>query len=230
MMLKKWDDLPPQMQMEAVRPYYEVLARKKGSLFFKRVFDVVCSLLLFLLLLPVFLILVIVIRLDSPGPAIFKQIRVTQYGKEFHIFKFRTMVQNADKLGAQVTTSHDPRVTRVGRLIRKCRLDEICQLLNVINGTMTFVGTRPEVPKYVAHYTPEMWATLLLPAGITSQASIRYKDEEVLLQNAEDADRTYVEEVLPQKMVYNFEAIRRFGFWTDIKVLFETVIAVLKRD
>ncbi len=228
MMLKKWEDLPSQLQTEAVRPYYDGLKHKTCSLFVKRLFDIVCSLLLLIVLSPIFLILIVAIRLDSPGPAFFRQVRVTQFGKTFRIFKFRTMVQNADKLGTQVTTSHDPRVTRVGRLIRKCRLDEICQLLNVLGGSMTFVGTRPEVPQYVEQYTPEMWATLLLPAGITSKASICYKDEEVLLQNAEDADRTYVEEVLPEKMKYNLEGIVQFGFWSDIKLLFETVFAVLK--
>lgn len=230
MMLKKWEDLPTELQTEEVRPYYDVLKCKTASLFFKRLMDIVCSFILLLLLSPLFLILLVLIRLDSPGPAIFKQIRITQYGKRFHIFKFRTMVQNADKLGAQVTSSHDARVTRVGRLIRRCRLDEICQLLNVLNGTMTLVGTRPEVPRYVEHYTPEMYATLLLPAGVTSQASIRYKDEDALLQNADDADRVYIEEVLPQKMQYNLEAVKHFSFLGDIGVLFETVFAVLKRD
>jgi len=229
MILKSWDKLPPEMRTDAVRPYYDVLSRCKGSLLVKRIADVCCSLVLLLLLSPVFLVLVIAIRLDSEGPAIFKQIRVTQYGRTFHIFKFRTMVQNADKLGTQVTTSNDARITRVGRLIRKCRLDEICQLINVLNGTMTFVGTRPEVPKYVEHYTEEMMATLLLPAGVTSEASIRFKDEERLLENAQDADRTYVEEVLPLKMRFNLEALKNFGLCREFKVLIDTVIAVLKR-
>lgn len=230
MILKSWDKLPPEMRTDAVRPYYDALYSRKGGLLVKRIADFCCSLILLLLLSPVFLVLVIAIRLDSEGPAIFKQIRVTQYGKKFHIFKFRTMVKNADKLGTQVTTSNDVRITRVGRLIRKCRLDEICQLLNVLNGTMTFVGTRPEVPKYVEHYTEEMMATLLLPAGITSEASIRFKDEERLLENAEDADRTYVEEVLPQKMRFNLEALKRFSLGREIIVLFETVLAVFQKD
>ncbi|MBR5540582.1 MAG: sugar transferase [Clostridia bacterium] len=229
-MLKKWNDLPQELQIEAVRPYYDALCKKQGSLFFKRAMDIVCSLLLLIVLSPVFLILIVMIRLDSKGPAFFRQVRVTRYGKHFRIFKFRTMVQNADKIGSQVTTSNDARITRVGRLIRKCRLDEICQLLNVLGGSMTLVGTRPEVPKYVERYTPEMMATLLLPAGVTSVASIRFKDEERLLQAAEDTDRVYVEEVLPQKMAYNLDAIRHFGFFSDFKVLFDTVIAVLKRD
>ena len=153
---------------------------------------------------------------------------MTQYGKEFRIFKFRSMVSNADKIGAQVTVGNDSRITRVGKLIRKCRLDEICQLIDILRGTMTFVGTRPEVPKYVAAYTPEMVATLLLPAGVTSLASIMYKDEDELLSDAEDVDRTYIESVLPGKMQYNLKAIDAFSFWGDIKLLFMTVIAVLR--
>ena len=218
------------MQTEAVRPYYDALKKKQTSLFFKRVADIVCSLMLLAVLSPVFLILIVMIRLDSKGPAFFRQVRVTQYGKQFRIFKFRTMVQNADKIGSQVTTSNDARITRVGRLIRKCRLDEICQLLNVLAGSMTLVGTRPEVPKYVERYTPEMMATLLLPAGVTSEASIRFKDEERLLQDAEDTDRVYVEQVLPQKMQFNLTSVKNFSFFGDFKLLFDTVIAVVKRD
>ena len=228
MILKKWEDLPEQFRTDAVRPYYDILAKKQGSLLLKRVFDVVVSALMLLVLSPVFLLLAIAIKLDSPGPVFYRQVRVTQYGKEFRIFKFRSMVSNADKIGAQVTVGNDSRITRVGKLIRKCRLDEICQLIDILRGTMTFVGTRPEVPKYVAAYTPEMVATLLLPAGVTSLASIMYKDEDELLSDAEDVDRTYIESVLPGKMQYNLKAIDAFSFWGDIKLLFMTVIAVLR--
>ena len=230
MILKKWEELPQELKTEAVRPYYEALCRKKGSLLAKRVFDVAVSLVMLLLLLPVFLVLAIAIKLDSKGPVFYRQVRVTQYGKEFRIFKFRTMVQNADQIGSQVTVNNDSRVTRVGKLIRACRLDEICQLIDVLRGTMTFVGTRPEVPKYVAAYTPEMMATLLLPAGVTSEASILYKDESELLDQAEDVDKTYVEEVLPGKMRCNLYAIKNFGFWFDIRTMFRTVFAVLGKD
>ncbi len=230
MMLKKWDDLPDFLRTEEVRPYYDVLVKRQADLFIKRVFDLVVSFFLIVLFLPIFLILSLMICLDSKGPAIFKQKRVTQYGKPFYIYKFRTMVQNADKMGAQVTTSGDSRVTRVGKWIRRCRLDEVCQLLNVLNGTMTFVGTRPEVPKYVDRYTNEMMATLLLPAGITSQASIQFKDEERLLTDAQNVDETYTQVVLPQKMQYNLDALRRFSFFGEIKLLFKTVAAVLKRE
>ena len=227
MILKEWETLPENLRIEQIRPYYDVLHKKRVSLACKRVFDVVVSALMLLLLLPVFLILAIAIKLDSPGPVFYRQVRVTRYGKQFRIFKFRSMVNNADKIGTQVTVGNDSRITRMGRLIRKCRLDELCQLIDVFRGTMTFVGTRPEVPKYVAAYTPEMMATLLLPAGVTSLASIMYKDEDQLLSGAEDVDQTYVKQVLPGKMRYNLKAIKTFSFLGDIKVMFMTVFAVL---
>jgi lipopolysaccharide/colanic/teichoic acid biosynthesis glycosyltransferase len=230
MKLIAWEDLPTSMQTEAVRPYYEALQGRALSLACKRVFDVVVSALMLVVLAPVFLLLAIAIKLDSPGPVFYRQVRVTQYGKEFRIFKFRSMVQNADKIGAQVTVGNDRRITRMGKLIRKCRLDELCQLIDVFRGTMTFVGTRPEVPKYVAAYTPEMLATLLLPAGVTSEASILYKDEAALLDAAEDVDKVYVEQVLPGKMKYNLHAIHNFSFFGDIKTMFRTVFAVLGKD
>lgn len=227
--MKKWETLPENLRTEAVRPYYEQLKKRTVSLFFKRVFDVVFSALLLALLSPVFLILAIAIKIDSRGPVFYRQVRVTRYGKEFRIFKFRSMVNNADKKGSLVTVGGDSRITRMGKLIRSCRLDEISQLLNVLKGDMSFVGTRPEVPKYVAAYTPEMMATLLLPAGITSMASILYKDEDRLLEGAEDVDKAYTQDVLPGKMKYNLESLMQFGFWSDIKTMFRTVGAVLKR-
>jgi len=149
----KWEQLPPEMQTDEVRKYYDILKKKRVSLFFKRAFDIVASLIMLVLLFPVFLILAIAIKFDSKGPVFYRQIRITQYNKKFRIFKFRSMVQNADK-GSQVTVSGDARITRVGRVVRKCRLDELCQLIDVLRGKMTFVGTRPEVPKYTGHYTP----------------------------------------------------------------------------
>ncbi len=225
-MLCKWEKLPPELQTEAVRPYYDILCKKQGSLLFKRIFDVVVSGVMLLVLSPVFLILAIAIKLDSPGPVFYRQVRVTQYGKQFRIFKFRSMVQDADK-GSLVTAGNDQRITRVGRIIRKCRLDELCQLIDILRGTMTFVGTRPEVPQYVAAYTPEMLATLLLPAGVTSLASIFYKDEDKLLDGAEDVDKTYIQVLLPGKMRYNLKAIEAFRLWGDIKIMFMTVFAML---
>ncbi len=230
MILKKWEELPEKMQTDEIRYYYEILKKKKLSLFLKRVFDVFVSAVMLLVLSPVFLILAIAIKLESKGPVFYRQERVTQYGKTFKIFKFRTMVQNADKIGAQVTVGNDARITRVGKVIRKLRLDEISQLIDVFRGTMTFVGTRPEVPRYVAHYTDEMMATLLLPAGVTSIASIYYKDEDKLLEGADDPNKVYVEYVLPDKMYYNLKAIEKFSFFGDIKVMFMTVFAVLGKE
>ena len=230
MLLCEWEKLPGELQTDAVKPYYDILKKKTASLICKRIFDIVVSAIMLLILSPVFLILAIAIKLDSPGPVFYRQVRVTQFGKRFRIFKFRSMVSNADKIGTQVTVGNDSRITRVGKLIRKCRLDELCQLIDVFRGTMTFVGTRPEVPKYVDAYTPEMLATLLLPAGVTSLASIFYKDEDRLLEGAEDVDKTYIEKVLPGKMRYNLKAIKTFSFFGDIRVMFMTVFAVLGKE
>lgn len=228
-MLKKWDALPDFMRVPEARLYYDSLKKKSVSLVFKRIFDIVASLIMLIVLIPVFLILAIAIKLDSKGPVFYRQVRVTQYGKQFRIHKFRSMVTGADK-GSQVTVNNDNRITKVGRFIRKCRLDEICQLIDVLEGNMTFVGTRPEVVKYVDAYTPEMFATLLLPAGVTSEASIYYKDEASLLDTAVDTDKTYIEEVLPAKMYYNLKEISKAGVFHDIKVMFMTVFAVLGKD
>lgn len=228
-MLKKWDDLPEEMKTDEVRVYYDALKKKKFSLFLKRAFDIFASAFMLILLSPLFLILAIAIKLDSRGPVFYRQTRVTQYNKKFRIFKFRSMVQNADK-GSLVTVGNDARITRVGKFIRKFKLDELCQLIDVLRGTMTFVGTRPEVPKYTAHYTPEMMATLLLPAGITSRASVYYKDEADLLDAADDTDKVYIEKILPAKMYYNLKEIKNFSFFGDIKTIFMTVFAVLGKE
>ncbi len=229
MRLIKWEQLPLAMRTEEVRVYYDILKKKKAGLFFKRVFDLVVSSIALVVLSPVYLILAIAIKIDSPGPVFYRQERVTQYGKRFRIHKFRTMVQNADK-GSQVTVNNDSRITRVGKVIRNCRLDELPQLLDVLRGTVTLVGVRPESPKYVASYTNEMMATLLLPAGVTSLASIYYKDEAKLLDGVEDTDKVYIEEILPGKMYYNLKGIQQFGFWRDIKVMFMTVLVVLGKE
>lgn len=198
-----WEEIPKKMQNNAVKEYYEILNKKKVQLRIKRYFDVVASLILIVLLSPLMFLIAFMIKVSSPGSIIFRQIRVTQYGRKFYILKFRTMVENAQQLGTQVTTKGDQRVTKVGRILRKYRLDELPQLFNIYAGDMTFVGTRPEVPKYVEEYTEEMLATLLLPAGVTSMASIKYKDEEKLLEDSNDADDTYVYQILPEKMKYN---------------------------
>ncbi|MBQ2863430.1 MAG: sugar transferase [Clostridia bacterium] len=227
-MLRKFEDLPLEMQNDSVKEYYEVLSQRRIGLLMKRIFDIVVSLIMLLLIWPIMLILAIIIKIDSEGPVFFRQERVTQYGRRFRIYKFRTMVNNADKIGTLVTTNNDSRVTKVGAVIRKTRIDEIPQLLNILLGDMTFVGTRPEVVKYVDKYTDEMRATLLLPAGVTSLASIYYKDEDKLLSDASDADRTYIDQILPEKMKYNLRAIKDFSFWGDIKTMIMTVVAVIK--
>ena len=229
-MLRKWDKIPAFMQCDEVKEYYDILASKKVSLFFKRVFDlIVATIMLVLLALPM-LIVSIMIKIDSKGPIFYRQERVTTYGKRFRIHKFRTMVNNADKIGSTVTVGGDARITKVGSKLRDLRIDEIPQLFDVLTGNMSFVGTRPEATKYVEQYTNEMKATLLLPAGITSEASIRYKDESKLLDAAEDVDIVYVEEVLPGKMKYNLNSIREYSFWSDIATMFRTVFAVLGKE
>ncbi len=230
MILKKWEQLPTEMQTAEVKKYYDILAKKKGSLIMKRIFDIVISLIMLIILFPIFLILAIAIKIDSKGPVFYRQERVTTYGRRFKIHKFRTMVNNADKKGTLVTVKNDSRVTRVGKLIRKCRLDEVSQLIDVFLGDMTFVGTRPEVVKYVDRYAPIMMATLLLPAGVTSEASILYKDEDTLLDGVENTDDVYVEKVLLGKMYYNLKSIEKFSFWRDIGTMFKTVFAVLGKD
>ena len=227
-MLKKWEELPDDMKNDAVKKYYDILYKKRYSLLIKRIFDFAVAIILLILLSPLFILVSIAIKLDSPGPILFRQIRITQYGKRFKIYKFRTMVENAEKLGSQVTVGDDKRITKVGRILRKYRLDEIPQLFNVISGDMTFVGPRPEVEKYVEKYTDEMKATFLIPAGITSEASIEFKDEEKLLSAADDVDKTYVEVILPKKMEINLRSLENFSFFNDVKVMVKTILAVLK--
>ena len=228
MILKKWEDLPIEMQTDEVRKYYDILQKKKGSLIFKRCCDVVLSSVMLVGLFPVFLLLGLAIKLESRGPIFYRQERVTRWNRRFRIFKFRSMVADADKTSL-ITVKGDSRITRVGRFMRRFRIDELSQLIDVLRGTMTFVGTRPEVPKYTAEYTPEMMATLLLPAGVTSLACIYYKDEADMLSevDAADRDRVYIEEFLPAKMYYNLKAMEEYSFFGDIKIMLMTVLAVL---
>lgn len=230
MVLKKWDELPDFMKTEEVKPYYEVLKRKWLGLFFKRAVDFVGGLVLLVLLAIPMAVIAVMIKLDSEGPVFYRQERVTTYGKHFKIHKFRTMVSNADKIGTTVTVGNDSRITKIGAKLRGCRLDELPQVLDLISGDMSFVGTRPEAVKYVEKYKPEYMATLLLPAGITSEASIRYKDEAELLEAAADPDRVYVEEVLSGKMKFNLQSIMEFSFIGEIKTMLRTVFAVMGKD
>lgn len=226
MLLSSWEELPEKMQNDAVKAYYENLQTKKASLLGKMLFDKVMALFLLIIFAPLFLVIAIWIKIDSEGEIFFRQIRITQYGKQFRIYKFRTMVKNAEAIGTQVTTQHDRRITKLGGLLRKYRIDEIPQLLNIVKGEMSFVGTRPEVAKYVEHYTDEMLATLLLPAGVTSEASIMYKDEEQLLTGSENADEAYINEILPAKMQWNLASLKNFSLASEIKMMIKTVIAV----
>lgn len=227
---REWDELPKGLRVPEVREYYEILSKKKFSLRMKRCFDVVVAAVMLVCLSPIMLVIAIAIVCDSPGGVFYRQERVTQYGKIFRIHKFRTMVSNADKIGTQVTVENDGRITKIGSVLRKYRLDETPQIFDVLAGNMSFVGTRPEVTEYVKKYTKEIRATLLLPAGITSEASIRYKDEAELLDAADDVDRVYVEEVLPEKMKYNLESLRHFSFFGDIRTMMRTVFAVIGKD
>ena len=228
MKVRKWEELPEKMRTREVRRYYNIIVRHSGWFKVKRVMDICVSLVLLAVLLIPMGIIALMIKTDSQGPVFFRQERVTQYGKIFRIYKFRTMVDNASQLGSQVTVNNDSRITRVGKLLRKYRLDEFPQLFNILAGDMTLVGTRPEVIKYVKEYSGEMYATLLLPAGLTSRTSIAYKDEDKLLKDAKDADKVYVDEILPVKMKYNLESLRRFGVREDMTVMWNTFVSVLK--
>lgn len=230
-MLRDWEALPDFMRVPEVRPYYDSLKQKQFSLFLKRVFDYIVALFLLLVLAIPMALIAIWIKLDSEGPVFYRQERVTTYGRHFRIHKFRTMVNNADKIGTAVTVSGDARITKVGKKLRDLRLDELPQVFDVLEGTMSFVGTRPEAVKYVEKYKPEFNATLLLPAGITSEASIRYKDEAALLDaTSNNVDKVYVEQVLPAKMKWNLETIRHFSFFKEIATMIRTAFAVLGKE
>lgn len=230
MILRKWEDLPRFMQCEEVREYYDILAKKKLSLKLKRAFDVVAGVCVLIVTALPMLIIAIKVATESPGGVFYRQERITTYGKKFRIHKFRTMVENADQIGSTVTVSGDSRITPTGAFLRKYRLDELPQVFDVLSGNMSFVGIRPEATKYVLHYSNEMYATLLLPAGITSEASIRYKDEAELLDVADDVDKVYVEQVLPRKMKYNLESLRNFSFFKELLIMMRTVFAVVNRN
>lgn len=229
-MLKKWDDLPDFMRVPEVRLYWEILNKKRFQLLLKRIFDLVVSFILLIILAIPMAVIALLIMKEDPGPVLYRQERVTTYGKHFRIHKFRTMVVNADMIGTAVTVGKDPRITKIGHKLRHLRLDELPQVFDVISGDMSFVGTRPEAVRYVEKYKPEFYATLLMPAGITSEASIRYKDEAKLLDIATNVDDVYVNQVLPKKMKWNLNSIERFSFLREILTMFRTVFAVLGKD
>lgn len=226
MILKKWDELPDFFRCDEVKPYYDILKMRRASLVIKRIFDLIAASVMLMLLSIPMLVIAVMIKLDSPGPVFYRQERVTQYGRKFRIHKFRTMVADADKIGTAVTVGNDSRITRVGAKIRDYRIDELPQLIDVLVGDMSFVGTRPEAVKYVRKYTKEMRATLLLPAGITSEASIRYKDEAKLLDGADDVDCVYVKQVLPEKMKWNLESVKHFNLMNEMLTMVRTLLSV----
>ena len=228
-MLTSWDKLPEYMKTPEVKTYYEVLRKHRFSLLIKRLFDCIAAIMLLILLAVPMLVIAVWIKKDSTGPVFYRQERVTKDGKHFLIHKFRTMVVNADRIGTAVTVGDDKRITKAGEKLRRLRLDELPQLLDVLKGDMSFVGTRPEAAKYVERYKPEYYATLLLPAGITSEASIRFKDENELLSAADDVDRVYVEKVLPEKMKWNLEEIKHFHLLRELRTMFQTIGAVFGR-
>lgn len=228
-MLIKYDKLPDFMKNKKVKYYYDILSKKRLQLLLKRLFDILMSLILLIILFPILLIISIIIKIDSKGPIFYRQIRITKYCREFKIFKFRTMVVDADKKGSLVTLNDDQRITKIGKKIRKIRLDELPQLFNILLGDMSFVGTRPEVKKYVDFYNEEMLATLLLPAGVTSKASIEYKDEDEIISKyskKENIDDIYLKRILPEKMKYNLEYLKNFSILLDLKLCINTVLKV----
>lgn len=228
-MLSRWNDLPTQLRTEQVRPYWEYLNERRIQLAMKRCFDVVVSASALIVLFLPMIVIGICIRLDSNGPVFYRQERVTKNAHRFHIHKFRTMIAGADEMGSTVTAAGDGRVTRVGVFLRSTKLDELPQLLDVFRGDMSLVGTRPEAPKYVTRYCNEYMATLLLPAGITSEASIRFLQEEEMLREAGDIDEVYLNKILPEKMKWNLLSLTRFSIWNDLRILGHTLLAVLVR-
>lgn len=230
MLLKRWDQLPEHMKNDSVKQYYDILEKKRYSLYMKRVFDIIVSLMSMILLLPVLFIITLSIKRDTKGPILFHQIRVTQYEKTFKILKFRTMVDVHLSSENKVTMKNDTRITAVGKMLRRYRLDELPQLINVIKGEMTLVGTRPEVVKYVSLYSDEMLATLLLPAGVTSETSLDFKDEEALLTDGEHVDEEYIERILPLKMAENLKSLKEYGFFRDVKVFFKSFFIIFFKN
>lgn len=222
-MLKKWDDLPPFMKCDEVRVYYNSLRRKRLQLLAKRGLDyAMAALLLVLFLIPMLLITVLV-AMDSKGPVIFRQTRITSLGKHFVIHKFRTMYTNIQDPHS-LTARRDEGITRIGSFLRRTRLDELPQLYDILVGHMSFVGTRPEVPEFVACYSKEMFATMLLPAGITSTASIRFRDEAKYYNGMKENERKiiYTEQILPEKMKDNLNDILHFSILNDLKIIIRT--------
>ena len=196
--------------------------------YFKRIFDFVASFCGLIALSPMFFVIAILIKREDGGRVFFRQTRVGQNGKLFKIYKFRTMVENAEKMGSQVTKGDDPRITRIGKILRKYKLDEFPQLINVIKGEMSLVGPRPEVPKYVKFFEEDYKEILKVKPGITDYASLEYKDENELLKEADDPEKVYLEKILPEKIKYYKRYLKEIGFFTDLKLILRTIVGVFK--
>ena len=205
-----------------------ILEKRKPQLLLKRLMDIVVSGGALLVIWPVLLIVALAIKIDDPGPVFYRQVRVGRGGKTFRIFKFRTMVVDADKKGLAITVGRDNRITRVGALLRRTKLDELAQLINVFTGDMSFVGPRPEVQKYVDLYTPYQRQVLLVRPGITDYASIAYRNENDLLAGAEDPERMYIDVIMPDKIELNMKYLREISPAADIRLIFGTILAVIK--
>ncbi|CEK31569.1 sugar transferase [[Clostridium] sordellii] len=204
------------------------LEKRKLSLIIKRIFDIAVSSIGLIVLLPILIVIAILIKLDSKGPVFFKQKRVGKNKKIFEIYKFRTMVTDAEKLGKQITVGEDNRITKVGRFIRKYKLDEFPQLINVLKGEMSLVGPRPEVPKYVELYDIYQEQILLVQPGITDYASIKFKNESELLGCSNNPEKSYVEDIMPQKINLNMKYIKNISLFEDIKLVLSTILEILK--
>ncbi len=208
--------------------YREILNKKRFTLVFKRLFDIVASLFGLLILMIPFAVIAVLIKLTSRGPVFFRQVRVGRNGKEFRIYKFRTMVVDAEKKGLQITTKDDNRITKIGSFLRKTKFDEFPQLINVLIGQMSFVGPRPEVPKYVALYNEVQRNVLLVRPGITELASIKYRDENEMLESSENPEETYIKEIMPKKIEYNLDYIKSMSLFYDLKLIFMTFAVLFK--
>ena len=205
-----------------------LLKTRKTQLALKRAMDVLVSGGALLVIWPVLLLIALAIKIDDPGPVFYRQVRVGRGGKPFRIFKFRTMVVDADKKGLSITVGQDKRITRMGALLRKTKLDELAQLLNVFTGDMSFVGPRPEVQRYVDLYTPYQRQVLLVRPGITDYASIAYRNENDLLAGANDPERMYIEEIMPAKIELNMKYLREISPIADLRLIFGTIAAVIR--
>lgn len=194
----------------------------------KRLFDICCSVLVLTLLLPVWLVIAVVVALESPGGAFYKQVRVGKHNRDFNLYKFRTMRTGSDKKGLLTVGERDNRITRVGYFLRKYKIDEFPQLFNILKGDMSIVGPRPEVRRYVDLYTPEQMRVLSVRPGLTDYASIEYVHENEVLAASSNPEQTYINEVMPAKLALNLKYIENQSIAVDLSLIFKTFVAILK--